>query len=107
MQLDPRFTDNHFTDKPELRLITTKDIDDENILDLLLNDYAKSILRLIKTGPKSTLQICTKLKISPSTVYRITYKMHNYGLIQRIYMMNDTGKKVSMYKIRLGAIQCQ
>jgi predicted transcriptional regulator len=104
MQLDPRFAENHFTDKPELKLVPTKDIDNENMLDLLLGDYAKCILESIKTGPKSTFQLCEELKISLSTAYRITQKLYNYGLVTRTYAMNSASKKVSMYKIRFGGI---
>ncbi|MGI0073884.1 MAG: hypothetical protein ACREA3_08735 [Nitrosotalea sp.] len=107
MQLNLRFADNHFTDKPELKLVPTKDIDIENILDLLQGDYTKRILGSIKTGPKSTFLLCEELKISLSTVYRITQKLYNYGLVTRTYAMNSAGKKVSMYKIRFGEIQCQ
>ncbi|MGI0101811.1 MAG: helix-turn-helix domain-containing protein [Nitrosotalea sp.] len=107
MQLDPRFTDNHFTRKLGLKLVPPKDIDNENILDLLLGNYAESMLESIKKGPKSTLQLCEELKIPPSTVYRMMQKLYNYGLVQRTYVINGVGRKVSMYKIRLGAIQCQ
>ncbi|MGI0086416.1 MAG: helix-turn-helix domain-containing protein [Nitrosotalea sp.] len=107
MQLDPRLTDNHFTGKLGLKLVPTKGIDNENILDLLLGDYAKSMLESIKTCPKSTLQLCEELEIPPSTAYRITQKLYNYGLVQRTYTINSAGRKMSMYKIRFGGIQCQ
>lgn len=105
MMLDARFAKNHHTDKLESKLIAEKDLHNENILNLLQNNYVKSLLESIKIDPKSTFQLCVELKISSSTAYRILQKLHNYGLIKRTYTINDTGKRVSMYKFR--EIQCQ
>ena len=105
MMLDTRFAKNHHTDKVESKLIAEKDLYSGNILDLLQNNYIKSILESIKIDPKSTFQLCVELKISSSTVYRILQKLHNYGLIKRTYKISDTGKRVGMYKFR--EIQCQ
>ena len=105
MMLDTRFAKNHHTDKPESKLMAEKDLHSGNILDLLQNNYIKSILESIKIDPKSTFQLCVELKISSSTAYRMLQKLYNYGLIKRTYTINDTGKRVGMYKFR--EIQCQ
>lgn len=107
MQLDPRFAENYYTDKSELKLIVEKDVNSEDIQDLLSDDYAKSILESIKTGPKSTLQLCEELKIPPSTAYRIMQKLYHHKLIKRTFTINGAGVRVSLYKIRFGEAQCQ
>ncbi len=98
--LDARFAENHYVEKSEQKLIVTKDTHNENILDLLLGNYTKNILESIKIDPKSTLQLCVELRIPISTVYRITRKLYDYGLVRRTYTINDAGKRVSMYKFR-------
>lgn len=70
MMLDARFAKNHHTDKLESKLIAEKDLHNGNILNLLQNNYIRSILESIKIDPKSTFQLCVELKISSSTAYR-------------------------------------
>ena len=107
MKLESRFAENYFTDKSELKSVADKDFNSENIQHLLSNAYAKSILESIKTSPKSTLQLCTESKISSSTGYRIIQKLYDNRLVDRIYVINSAGRKMSLYKISFEGIQCQ
>ena len=106
MKLDSRFVDNSCTTNSKLKLMEEKDVD-KDMQNFLLDDYAKNILKSIKTSPKSILQLCTESKIPTSTGYRIMQKLYSRRLVKRTYAINMVGRKTSLYKIRLEEAQCQ
>ncbi len=76
----------------------TAEINGERMQDLLSDKATRIILESIKTVPKSTSQLCIECKIPTSTAYRKMQKLYDYRVIRRIGIINEAGKRETLYK---------
>jgi len=83
----------------------TIEIDVGMMWDLLSDKAARSILESLKTVPKSTGQLCVECKIPTSTAYRKMQKLYDYGVIRRMGIINEAGKRETLYKSNISLLK--
>jgi predicted transcriptional regulator len=86
-------------------MLETIEIDGDKIQDLLSDKATRNILESLKTVPKSTGQLCAECKIPTSTAYRKMQKLYDYGVIRRMGIINEAGKRETLYKSNLSLLK--
>ena len=76
----------------------------KGILEILADEYCRTILTVIMDKPKSAIEISTETKIPISTIYRRLQFLHDNKLLGISGSISDDGKKYFLYKSRVKAI---
>ena len=78
----------------------------QKIIESLSNVYTRSVLFSIKNESKDVTQISTELKISLSTVYKTLSTLEDLALAEiEQYVISDEGKKIKLYRSRIGKVE--
>jgi DNA-binding transcriptional ArsR family regulator len=89
-------------------LIEKRRIDDpekkEAILEMLSDKYCRAILTSTMNVPKSAMDLATDTKIPISTIYRRLQMLHDGKLVSISGEISDDGKKLFLYKSKVGGI---
>jgi len=87
-------------------IIQSKEFDiTQKIIESLTNVSSRSVLFSIKVQAKDALQISNELKISISTVYKILTILEELALIEVNKFKFLEGKKIKLYKSRIGQVE--
>ena len=76
----------------------------ELLLSIMADKYCRAIIRVTKDKPKSAIEITNETKIPISTIYRRLQTMHDNNLLRTSGMITDDGKKLFLYKSKIGGI---
>jgi predicted transcriptional regulator len=85
------------------RTLENKDAD--NVLKIMSNDQAMSILRSTIDMPKSAWDISVMSGVPLSLVYRWVRRLHTSGLVRISGDTNLSGKKFFMYQSKVSSIK--
>lgn len=77
----------------------------QKIIESFTNLYSRSVLFSIKVQAKDATQISTELKLSVSTVYKILSTLENLALVEVNKFKFLDGKKIKLYKSRIGQVE--
>lgn len=78
----------------------------QKIIESLSNVYTRSVLFSIKNESKDVTQISNELKLSLSTVYKILSTLEDLALAEvEQYVISDEGKKIKLYRSRIGKVE--
>jgi len=78
----------------------------QKIIESLSNVCTRSVLFSIKNESKDVTQIATELKISLSTVYKTLSTLEDLALAEiEQYIISDEGKKIKLYRSRIGKVE--
>ena len=78
----------------------------QKIIESLSNVCTRSVLFSIKNESKDVTQISTELKISLSTVYKTLSTLEDLALAEiEQYIISDEGKKIKLYRSRIGKVE--
>ena len=78
----------------------------QKIIESLSNVYTRSVLFSIKNESKDVTQISTELEISLSTVYKTLSTLEDLALAEiEQYVISDEGKKIKLYRSRIGKVE--
>ena len=78
----------------------------QKIIESLSNVCTRSVLFSIKTESKDVTQIANELKISLSTVYKTLSTLEDLALAEiEQYVISDEGKKIKLYRSRIGKVE--
>ena len=77
----------------------------QKIIEAFTNLYSRTILFSIKVQAKDATQISSELHLSISTVYKILSTLENLALIEVDKFKFLDGKKIKLYKSRIGQIE--
>ena len=78
----------------------------QKIIESLSNVCTRSVLFSIKTESKDVTQISNELKISLSTVYKTLSTLEDLALAEiEQYVISDEGKKIKLYRSRIGKVE--
>ena len=78
----------------------------QKIIESLSNVCTRSVLFSIKTKSKDVTQIASELKISLSTVYKTLSTLEDLALAEiEQYVISDEGKKIKLYRSRIGKVE--
>ena len=78
----------------------------QKIIESLSNVCTRSVLFSIKNESKDVTQIANELKISLSTVYKTLSTLEDLALAEiEQYVISDEGKKIKLYRSRLGKVE--
>jgi hypothetical protein len=76
----------------------------ENILRLISDPYARKIIDSIRVDSKSAIQISHELDIDLCSIYRRLHKFQKYDLLKTTFQITSTGKKSFYYKSKIRSI---
>ena len=78
----------------------------QKIIESLSNVCTRSVLFSIKNESKDVTQISNELKLSLSTVYKILSTLEDLALAEvEQYVISDEGKKIKLYRSRIGKVE--
>ena len=78
----------------------------QKIIESLSNVCTRSVLFSIKNESKDVTQISTELEISISTVYKTLSTLEDLALAEiEQYVISDEGKKIKLYRSRIGKVE--
>ncbi|MDP6897507.1 MAG: ArsR family transcriptional regulator [Candidatus Nitrosopelagicus sp.] len=80
------------------------DIQKNNLLNILSDDYSRSLLNLIIETPKSGVQLSNETGIPGSTVYRKIARMADLKLLKITGIISPEGKKIFLYQSKIKSI---
>lgn len=76
----------------------------ECILRLISDPYARKIIDSIQIDSKSAIQISRELGIDLCSIYRRLHKFQNHGLLKTTFQITPAGKKSFYYKSKIRSI---
>ena len=77
----------------------------QKIIEALTNVCSRAVLFSIVNQPKDATQIADELKLSISTVYKTLSNLEELALIYvNNYKISDEGKKIKLYKSKIGQV---
>lgn len=101
-------TNSHFprrkaepTIKLQRRPSVTDDLDADEILDLLDDEYVQSILLQTRNDAMSAKELSEECGISLSTIYRRTERLIEYGFLAERRIAQPDGNHYSVYEAQL------
>ena len=78
----------------------------QKIIESLSNVCTRSVLFSIKNESKDVTKIAGELKISLSTVYKTLSTLEDLALAEvEQYVISDEGKKIKLYRSRIGKVE--
>ena len=78
----------------------------QKIIESLSNVCTRSVLFSIKNESKDVTKIANELKISLSTVYKTLSTLEDLALAEiEQYVISDEGKKIKLYRSRIGKVE--
>ena len=78
----------------------------QKIIESLSNVCTRSVLFSIKNESKDVTQISSELEISLSTVYKTLSTLEDLALAEiEQYVISDEGKKIKLYRSRIGKVE--
>ena len=78
----------------------------QKIIESLSNVCTRSVLFSIKNESKDVTQIANELKISLSTGYKTLSTLEDLALAEiEQYIISDEGKKIKLYRSRIGKVE--
>ena len=78
----------------------------QKIIESLSNVCTRSVLFSMKNESKDVTQISTELEISLSTVYKTLSTLEDLALAEiEQYVISDEGKKIKLYRSRIGKVE--
>ncbi|MDX1373781.1 MAG: ArsR family transcriptional regulator [Nitrososphaeraceae archaeon] len=91
-------------DKPKIIQLNEYNIT-QKIIEALTNVCSRAVLFSIVNQPKDATQIAHELKLSVSTVYKTLSNLEELALIYvNNYKISDEGKKIKLYKSKIGQV---
>ena len=91
--------------KPTIIKLSEFDIT-QRIIESLSNVCTRSVLFSVKNESKDATQIANELKISLSTVYKTLSTLEDLALAEvDKYVISSEGKKIKMYRSRIGKVE--
>ena len=91
--------------KPTIIQLSEFDIA-QRIIESLSNVCTRSVLFSVKNESKDATQIADELKISLSTVYKTLSTLESLALAEvDKYVISPEGKKIKMYRSRIGKVE--
>ena len=90
--------------KPTIIQLSEYDIT-QKIIEALTNVCSRAVLFSIVHEPKDATQISDELRLSLSTVYKTLSNLEDLALIYvNNYRISGEGKKIKLYKSRIGQV---
>ena len=78
----------------------------QKIIESLSNVCTRAVLFSIKTESKDVTQISKELEVSLSTVYKTLSTLEDLALAEiEQYIISDEGKKIKLYRSRIGKVE--
>ena len=78
----------------------------QKIIESLSNVCTRSVLFAVKNESKDVTQIASELKISLSTVYKTLSTLEDLALAEvDRYEISPEGKKIKLYRSRIGKVE--
>ena len=91
--------------KPNIIQLSEFDIT-QKIIESLSNVCTRAVLFSVKNESKDATQIADELKLSLSTVYKTLANLEELALIiVDRYVISNEGKKIKLYKSRIGKVE--
>jgi len=91
--------------KPTIIQLSEFDVT-QKIIESLSNVCTRSVLFSVKNESKDATQIAEELKISLSTVYKTLSSLEDLALAEvDKYVISSEGKKIKMYRSRIGKVE--
>ena len=91
--------------KPNIVQLSEFDIT-QKIIESLTNVCSRAVLFSVKDKSKDATQIAYELNLSPSTVYKTLANLEYLTLIiVEKYVISTEGKKIKLYKSRIGKVE--
>jgi len=91
--------------KPTIIQLSEFDVT-QKIIESLSNVCTRSVLFSVKNESKDATQIAEELKISLSTVYKTLSSLEDLALAEvDKYIISSEGKKIKMYRSRIGKVE--
>ena len=91
--------------KPNIIQLSEFDIT-QKIIESLTNVCTRAVLFSVKDESKDATQIADELKLSLSTVYKTLANLEDLTLIVvDKYVISNEGKKIKLYKSRIGKVE--
>lgn len=88
--------------KPDIIQLSEFDIT-QKIIESLTNVCTRAVLFSVKNESKDATQIADELKLSLSTVYKTLSSLEDLTLVVvDKYVISNEGKKIKLYKSRIG-----
>lgn len=85
----------------------SEDWDLEEVLELLSDEYARSILAATSTEPMSAKALSERCDASLPTVYRRIERLQEHGLIEERVQVDEGGHHREVYSARLAAFSLE
>ena len=78
----------------------------QKIIESLSNVCTRAVLFSIKNESKDVTQISKELEVSLSTVYKTLSTLEDLALAEiEKYIISDEGKKIKLYRSRIGKVE--
>ena len=91
-------------EKPSIIQLSEYDVT-QKIIEALTNVCTRAVLFSIIHEPKDATQIAHEVRLSLSTVYKTLSNLEDLALIQvNNYKITDEGKKIKLYKSKIGQV---
>lgn len=91
--------------KPNIIQLSEFDVT-QKIIESLSNVCTRAVLFCVKEAAKDATQIAEELQISISTVYKTLSNLEELALITvEKFVISSEGKKIKLYKSRVGEVQ--
>ncbi|MFB5610270.1 MAG: ArsR family transcriptional regulator [Nitrosopumilaceae archaeon] len=91
--------------KPNIIQLSEFDIT-QKIIESLTNVCTRAVLFSVKNESKDATQIADELKLSLSTVYKTLANLEDLTLVVvEKYVISNEGKKIKLYKSRIGKVE--
>jgi len=91
-------------DKPTITQLSEYDVT-QKIVEALTNACTRAVLFSIVHEPKDATQIAHEVRISLSSVYKTLSTLEDLSLINiNNYKISDEGKKIKLYKSKIGQV---
>ena len=76
----------------------------ESIVKLISDKYARRIIDSIQSRPKSAVQISKEIGIELSSIYRRLHKFEKHNLLKITFQITSDGKKSFYYQSKINAV---
>lgn len=76
-------------------------LNNEELLQVIADQYARSILNATKERAKSAMEISQETKIPISTVYRRLQELHDLRFLSTTGSISQEGKKMFLYNNKI------
>ena len=76
----------------------------ESIVKLISDKYARRIIDSIQSHPKSAVQISKEIGIELSSIYRRLHKFEKHNLLKITFQITSDGKKSFYYQSKINAV---